>query len=55
MKEQLNSYLITLVVVLAAARAAWLILHVASRTTVNSVGGSEAQYIPLQQSILKSN
>jgi hypothetical protein len=53
MKNDLASFLITLMVLLAAAGAAWLIMNIASGNTASRIGGSEASYSQLQQSILK--
>jgi hypothetical protein len=53
MKDDFTSYLITLMVLLAAGGAAWLIINVASTSTASRIGGSEANYNQLQQSILR--
>ena len=53
MKENFTSYLITLIVLAAAIGAAWMITKIASPSTATTVGGSEASYAQLQQSILK--
>ncbi|MFZ2167456.1 MAG: hypothetical protein WAV50_01140 [Minisyncoccia bacterium] len=53
MKEDFLSYFITLIILAAAAAAAWLIIHLASPNTAASIRGEEANYAPLQQSILK--
>lgn len=53
MKDDLLSYFITLMILAAAAGAAWLIIHLASPNTAATIQGEEANYTPLQQSILK--
>ncbi len=53
MKEQFTSYFITLMVLIAAAVMAWLIVRLASPDTAATVGGSEANYDQLKQSILQ--
>ncbi|MBU6388761.1 hypothetical protein KGQ72_02730 [Patescibacteria group bacterium] len=48
-----NFYFAMLIVAIAAASATWLILHVVYGNNFNTTfGGSEANYAPLQQSIL---
>jgi len=53
MKEEFTSYLITLMVLIAAGVMAWLIIRLASPGTASTVGGSEANYAQLKQSILQ--
>jgi len=52
MKDNLNSYLITLAIVTVGFVAAWLILRIASPNTAKNLGGNEMKYRALQQSIL---
>lgn len=54
MKENINSYLITILVVLMSVGAAWFIMHVANGDTANKLNGSEANYSQLKQSILNN-
>jgi len=53
MKEDVTSYLITLMILVMGVVAAWFIMRLASPNTANTISGSETQYAPLQQSILK--
>ncbi len=53
-KDRINSYFATLLIVAAGAAAVWMINRMLSSATLtSSFGGSEANYAPLQQSILK--
>ena len=53
MKDNLNSFFATLLIVVAGAGAAWLIYHLATTNTLSETwSGSEATYAPLQESIL---
>ena len=53
MKDKINSYFAVLLIVIAGAGATWLIVHVVYANTFSiMVSGSEANYAPLQQSIL---
>lgn len=52
MKEQFNSYIIVLIILVLAAGVTWAILKVANKSTDASANSSEAKYAPLQQSIL---
>ena len=53
MRGSTNSYLITLTILAVGAGVAWFIINLASISTVSKIGGSEADYSQLQQSILK--
>lgn len=53
MKEKVTAYFITIGVLCMAAAGAWLVLHLASANTAATIGGPEAGYSSLQQSILK--
>jgi len=54
MKERINMYIAALIITLAGAGAATLIIHIAYSNTLPTVlGGSEANYASLQQSILE--
>jgi hypothetical protein len=54
MKDKINSYFAILLVTIAGAGATWFIVHIASDNALAStMGGSEASYASLQQSILK--
>ena len=53
MKEKVISYFITVGIVCMAAAGAWLVLHLASANTAATIGGPEAGYSSLEQSILK--
>ena len=53
-KDTINSYFATLLIVIAGAGAVWVINRMLNSTTLTTnFGGSEANYAPLQQSILK--
>lgn len=61
MKDKVNSYFATLILLIAGLGAAWLIYHFATtntlKNTVNGIGtgiGTESSYRQLQQSILKN-
>lgn len=52
-KDTINSYLAVLIITLAGAGATMLIVHVVfNNSFVTTLGGSEASYASLQQSIL---
>lgn len=55
MKDKVNTYFAMLVMFIAGALAMWVIIHAATiaTTTPTVVGGSEASYSSLKQSILK--
>jgi hypothetical protein len=53
MKGRINSYFAILLVTIAGAGAATLIVRVASTDASAIVGGGEADYASLQQSILE--
>lgn len=53
MKEDVTSYLITFMILIAAGVMGWLIVRLASPNTAATVGGSEANYAQLKQSILQ--
>jgi hypothetical protein len=53
MKDTVNSYFATLLIVIAGAAAAWFIMRLANSDSFSAtINGSEASYAPLQQSIL---
>ncbi len=53
MKDRINSYFATLIITIAGASAVWLIVNIAYSDTLSATfDGSEAEYAPLQQSIL---
>ena len=53
MKDRVNSFVGILFVIVTGAGAAWLIVHFATTgTLITTVGGTEANYAPLQKSIL---
>ncbi|MDP2651699.1 MAG: hypothetical protein Q8O94_01015 [bacterium] len=53
MKNTVNSYFATLIIVIAGAAAVWTIIQVANSNTLTTIIiGSEASYAPLQDSIL---
>lgn len=53
-RDKINSYFATLLIVIAGAGAIWVINRMLSSATLTTnFGGSEANYAPLQQSILK--
>ena len=55
MKWRLNSYFAVLIITIFGAFASWLIVHVAyANTFATTMGGSEAGYSSLQQSILEN-
>ncbi|MDP2665033.1 MAG: hypothetical protein Q8P23_00050 [bacterium] len=60
MKDKVNSYFATLILLIAGIGAAWIIYHLATTNTLkNAVTGgagigTEASYNQLQQSILKN-
>ena len=55
MKDRINSYFAILLITIAGAGATLIIVHVANTTRLGKiVNGSEANYAPLQQSILKN-
>ena len=55
MKDKVNFYLAMLIMFVAGAGAEWLIIHFTnSNNFANTIGGSEASYSSLQQSILKN-
>ncbi len=55
MKERINTYFAILLVTIAGAGATALIVHVAfSNADAFAANNSEAQYLQLQQSILKN-
>ncbi len=54
MKDNVNFYFAVLLIVIAAAGATWLIIHVVTANNfTTTVGGNEAKYAPLRDSILK--
>lgn len=55
MKEKINSYLATLIIVIMGAAAVWVIMRIADANsfTTTTVSGSEKSYEKLKQSILK--
>lgn len=54
MKDQVNFYLSMFIMFIAGAGAMWVIIHIATTSTpATVVGGSEASYDNLKQSILK--
>ncbi|MFZ3043838.1 MAG: hypothetical protein WA058_01885 [Minisyncoccia bacterium] len=53
MKDKVNSYLGMVLILIVAGLATWFIVHVATTSTITTkVGGNEAKYAPLQESIL---
>ena len=53
MKDNLNSFFATLIILVAGIGAAWLIYNLATKSTLpDRFGGAEAKYAPLQKSIL---
>lgn len=55
MKDKVNSYLAVLCVTIIGGGAALIIVHVGTTAVIaTTFGGSEANYMALQQSILRS-
>lgn len=53
MKDKVNSYFATIILLIAGVSAVWIIMHIATKkTTDTAVPGSAATYDQLQQSIL---
>lgn len=54
MKDRVNFYFAMLLITIAAASAAGIIVHVVTANNFTiTVGGNEAKYAPLRDSILK--